>query len=66
MGDTIKKITLKSGRTRYRFVVDIGDDPVTGKRRQKTLPSTRSARPRLSLIASATRTARGRSSCPQR
>jgi integrase len=36
MGDPIKKITLKSGKTRYRFVVDIGDDPVTGKRRQKT------------------------------
>ena len=36
MGDPIKKITLRSGQTRYRFVVDIGDDPVTGKRRQKT------------------------------
>jgi hypothetical protein len=36
MGDPIKKITLKSGKTRYRFVVDIGDDPMTGKRRQKT------------------------------
>ena len=33
---TIKKITLKSGRVRYRFVVDIGDDPETGKRQQKT------------------------------
>lgn len=36
MSDPIKKITLKDGRTRYRFVVDIGDNPTTGKRRQKT------------------------------
>ncbi|MGH2813492.1 MAG: Arm DNA-binding domain-containing protein, partial [Actinomycetota bacterium] len=35
-GDPIKTITLKSGRKRYRFVVDIGPDPETGKRRQKT------------------------------
>lgn len=33
----IKKITLKNGKTRYRFVVDIGPDPVTGKRRQLTV-----------------------------
>src|SRR5687768_11739635 len=36
MGDPIKKITLKDGRVRYRFVVDIGRDPTTGKRQQKT------------------------------
>ncbi len=35
-GDPIKTITLKDGRKRYRFVVDIGRDPETGKRRQKT------------------------------
>lgn len=34
--DLIKTITLKDGRTRYRFVVDIGPDPKTKKRRQKT------------------------------
>lgn len=36
MGEPIKKITLKDGRNRYRFVVDIGRDPKTGKRQQKT------------------------------
>jgi integrase len=36
MTDQIKKVTLKNGRTRYRFVVDISRDPVTGKRQQKT------------------------------
>lgn len=35
MPDPIKKITLKDGRTRYRFVVDIGRDS-TGRRQQKT------------------------------
>jgi integrase len=36
MTDPIKKVVLKDGRTRYRFVVDIGPDPKTGKRQQKT------------------------------
>lgn len=36
MGDPIKKITLTGGRTRYRFVIDIGLDPNTSKRRQLT------------------------------
>ena len=36
MSDPIKKITLKDGTVRYRFVVDIGRDPETGKRQQKT------------------------------
>jgi integrase len=36
MADPIKKITLADGRTRYRFVVDVGRDPVTDKRLQKT------------------------------
>jgi integrase len=36
MGDPIKKIELKDGSVRYRFVVDIGRDPETGKRQQKT------------------------------
>lgn len=34
--DPIRKITLTGGRVRYRFVVDIGRDHVTGKRMQKT------------------------------
>ena len=34
MADPIKKIVLKSGKTRYRFVVDIGHD---GKRKQLTV-----------------------------
>lgn len=36
MTDPIKKITLADGRTRYRIVVDVGRDPVTRKRQQKT------------------------------
>lgn len=36
MKDPIKKITLRDGRTRYRFVVDVGRDPATGKRTQLT------------------------------
>lgn len=36
MAEQVKKVTLKNGRTRYRFVVDIGRDLVTGKRQQKT------------------------------
>ena len=31
----IKSVQV-NGRTRYRFVIDIGPDPITGKRRQKT------------------------------
>ncbi|MFI0406487.1 tyrosine-type recombinase/integrase [Actinomadura sp. 3N508] len=34
--DLIKTVVLKSGRKRYRFTIDIGPDPKTGKRRQKT------------------------------
>jgi integrase len=36
VSEPIKKITLKDGTVRYRFVVDIGRDPETGKRKQKT------------------------------
>lgn len=36
MADPIKKVELKDGQVRYRFVVDIGSDPITGKRGQKT------------------------------
>lgn len=32
----IKRIELKNGDVRYRFVVDVGRDPVTGKRDQDT------------------------------
>lgn len=32
----IKKVQLANGRTRYRFVIDAGIDPQTGKRRQLT------------------------------
>ncbi len=34
--DPIKRIELRDGSVRYRFVVDIGRDPATGKRQQKT------------------------------
>lgn len=36
MPDPIKRIELKDGTVRYRFVVDVGRDPVTGKRKQET------------------------------
>lgn len=36
MADPIKRIELKDGSIKYRFVVDIGRDPVSGKRQQKT------------------------------
>lgn len=34
--DGIKRVHLQNGRTRYRFVIDVGTDPATGKRRQET------------------------------
>ncbi|MYV56487.1 site-specific integrase [Streptomyces sp. SID3212] len=37
MADPIKKIVLGNGKVRYRFVVDVGQDPATGKRRQQTV-----------------------------
>jgi len=36
VADPIKKVELKSGTTRYRFVVDVGRDPETGRRKQVT------------------------------
>jgi len=36
MSDTIKRVELAGGRVRYRFVIDLGPDPDTGKRRQRT------------------------------
>lgn len=56
MPDPIKKVVLKDGRTRYRFVVDIGRDPDTGKRQQKTYTYDlkREAREALAEIRSAT------------
>ena len=36
MSDPIKKIMLKDGQVRYRFVVDAGRDPATGRRVQLT------------------------------
>ncbi|MEU5872483.1 tyrosine-type recombinase/integrase [Glycomyces sp. NPDC047369] len=36
MADPIKRIELRGGAVRYRFVVDIGRDPETGKRKQLT------------------------------
>lgn len=35
-GGPIKRIELADGAVRYRFVIDIGDDPTTKRRRQKT------------------------------
>ncbi|WP_236788140.1 tyrosine recombinase XerC [Amycolatopsis sp. GM8] len=52
MGEPIKKIQLKNGDVRYRFVVDIGADPTTGRRRQltRTYDSKKEARAEYSRI----------------
>jgi integrase len=52
MSDPIKKIELANGKTRYRFVADIGRDPTTGKRRQltKTFDTKREARDEYAKI----------------
>jgi len=49
---TIKKIELRSGKTVYRFTVDVGRDPVTGKRDQDTITRStlRDARAELARI----------------
>lgn len=51
MGE-IRPVTLKNGKTRYRFVVDVGRDPVTGKRKQLTCTydTKREARAELARI----------------
>jgi integrase len=52
VGDPIKKITLKDGAVRYRFVIDIGRDPKTNKRRQltKTYDTKKEARTEYAKI----------------
>jgi integrase len=52
VSEPIKKITLKNGAVRYRFVIDIGRDPETGKRQQKTctFDTKREARAEYSKI----------------
>lgn len=36
MADPIKRVELKDGTVRYRFVIDVGRDPETDKRKQET------------------------------
>lgn len=55
MADPIKRIELKDGTVRYRFVIDIGRDPETGKRRQLTRTFDRKREARLSTPGSGTR-----------
>lgn len=52
MADPIKTITGKDGKKRYRFVVDIGRDPNTGRRRQltRTFDTKREATAELARI----------------
>ncbi|CAM3962372.1 tyrosine recombinase XerC [Kibdelosporangium persicum] len=52
MGDPIKKIELKDGTTRYRFVIDIGRDPASGRRKQltKTYDTKKEARAEYAKI----------------
>jgi site-specific recombinase XerC len=54
----IKTITLKDGHRRYQFVVDVGRDPATGHRRQKThtFDTKREARDELARITHQRRT----------
>ena len=40
MADPIKRVVLKDGRVRYRFIGRHRPDPETGKRQQKTSPTT--------------------------
>jgi integrase len=46
VSDPIKKVTLTGGKVRWRFVVDVGRDPATGRRRQitKTYDTKREAK----------------------
>lgn len=59
MSDPIKRITLTDGSVRYRFVVDVGRDPQTGKRKQltRTFHTKREARAERARMLS--ETARG-------
>jgi len=52
VSDPIRKLMLKNGTTRYRFVVDIGRDPKTGRRRQltKTYDTKKEARAEYARI----------------
>lgn len=52
MSDPIKKVELAGGVIRWRFVVDIGRDPQTGKRRQltKTFDTKKEARAEYAKI----------------
>lgn len=52
MSDLIKKIELAGGKVRYRFVIDIGRDPKTGRRRQltKTYDTKKEARAEYARI----------------
>ena len=54
MSDQIRKIELKDGRVRYRFVVDVGRDPETGRRTQltRTFDTLREARAERSRMIS--------------
>ena len=54
MSDLIRKIQLADGKVRYRFVVDVGRDPATGKRTQltKTFDTLREARAERGRIVS--------------
>jgi integrase len=52
VSDPIKKIELAGGKVRYRFVIDIGRDPKTGRRRQltKTYDTKKEARAEYARI----------------
>lgn len=52
MSDPIKKIELAGGKVRYRFVIDVGRDPKTGRRRQltKTYDTKKEARAEYTRI----------------
>jgi hypothetical protein len=66
VSDPIKKIALKDGTVRYRFVVDIGRDPETGKRQQKTFTFDTKREAAPSTTRSGTRPTRAPTSSPRR
>lgn len=52
MADPIKRVELRDGTVKYRFVVDVGRDPATGKRKQltRTLDTKREAKAEYARI----------------
>lgn len=59
MADPIKRVPLADGSVRYRFVIDIGRDPKTNKRQQKTHTFDRMREAKAEYARIKSETARG-------